>query len=412
MAEAAVGERPLESVDLMDPGLYEEGPPHELYERLRAEAPVCPHRSAAGQRYWSLTRQAEVSEVSRDTDTFSSYRDGIFLHPDQVMPLDFTRHVLLYKDPPEHTKYRKILQWAFTPHTVAALEDDVRALVTRAIDEVIEHGECDFVRDIAVPVPLRVLALLLGVPDDDIPRLYRFTEEIEAAQNSPEPAGAQETFGEMGQYLAQQIQVQAQREDDSLVKRLRAAEVEGDRLDDAEILTFFALLVFAGNDTTRNTASGGLLALLQHPEQLEMLRGKPEMVPQAVEEILRWTSVVNYFARTATRDAEIGGCPIAEGEKVVMWYTSASRDGDVYDDPQRFDITRAEQSHKAFGGGGRHFCLGAGLARLELKVVFEEVTRRMVDLRQTGPVQRLRSPWANSLTSLPVQFTPGSREAG
>ncbi len=184
--------------------------------------------------------------------------------------------------------------------------------------------------------------------------------------------------------------------------RLRDAEVDGQRLDDTEILVFFGLLVFAGNDTTRNTTANGILALLEHPEQLQLLRDDPALVPQAVEEILRYTSVVNYFARTATCDTELAGQPIAEGDKVVMWYCSASRDEAVYDDPQRFDITRAEHDHCAFGGGGRHFCLGAGLARLELRVILEELLARAPALERAGAVERLPSSWANGLTKLPV----------
>jgi cytochrome P450 len=171
-----------------------------------------------------------------------------------------------------------------------------------------------------------------------------------------------------------------------------------------EILVFFALLVFAGNDTTRNTASGGMLALLEHPDQWRMLCDRPELIPQAVEEILRYTSVVNYFARTATKDTELNGARISKGDKVLIWYTSASRDEEVREEPDRFDITRRDINHRAFGGGGRHFCLGAGLARLELRILFEELTRRVPDAHQAGPVQRLRSSWANSLTSLPIEW--------
>ncbi len=400
----------LASVDLMDPAWFADGPPHELFARMRAEAPVRWNELPDGSGFWSLTRHSDVSAVSRDTDTFSSYRAGIFLNPDQVTPLEMNRNLLLFKDPPEHTKYRKILQSAFTPHTVRGFEDSVRARINRVIDAVIEQGSCDFVTDIAVPVPLGVLAELLGLPDDDLPQLYDWTEQIEEAQRSPEPAAAAQTFVEMAGYLQGQIERQTEAGGESLVTRLREAEVDGERLDDTEILVFFGLLVFAGNDTTRNTASSGMLALLEHPEQWEALRDDPALIEQAVEEILRFTSVVNYFCRTATTDTEIDGHAIAEGDKVMMWYTSASRDEAVYEDPQRFDIARAEHAHKAFGGGGRHFCLGAGLAKLELRVLFEELTRRLPDIERAGELKRLESTWANSLTSLPVSFTPGARQ--
>jgi cholest-4-en-3-one 26-monooxygenase len=402
----------LAEVDLMDPSWFQDGPPHELFARMRTEAPVRWNRLPDGSGFWSLTRHADIAAVSRDFNTFSSWKQGIFLHPDQVVPLDLTRNLLLYKDPPEHTKYRAILQSAFTPHTVAKLEDDVRARVSRVIDTVIEAGECDFASDIAVPVPLGVLAELMGCPDEDIPRLYEWTAKIEAAQRSPEPNAASEVFIEMAGYLHEQIARQAAAGDeDSLVMRLRNAEVDGHKLDDSEILVFFGLLVFAGNDTTRNTAANGMRALLGDPEHLAELVADESLIPGAVEEILRWTSVVQWFARTALADTEIDGQRIAKGEKVVMWYASASRDEEVFDDPQRFDVHRVKPDHDAFGGGGRHFCLGAGLARLELRILFEEIARRMPDVSLAGEAERLPSNWANMLTSIPVRFTRGSREA-
>ena len=400
----------LAEVDLMDSRWFAQGPPHELFALMRAEAPVHWNTLPDGSGFWSLTRHADIAAVSRDFATFSSWKQGVFLHPDQVVPLDLTRNLLLYKDPPEHTKYRTILQSAFTPHTVSKLEDDVRARITRVIDDVIETGECDFARDIAVPVPLGVLTELMGCPDEDIPRLYDWTEQIEAAQRSPEPNAASEVFLEMAAYLHEQIARQASAGDEqTLVMRLRRAEVDSQRLDDSEILVFFGLLVFAGNDTTRNTAAGGMQALLEHPNQFSALIADPGLIPGAVEEILRWTSVVQWFARTALKNTEIGGQRIAAGEKIVMWYSSASRDEDLFEEPQRFDIQRAKPDHDAFGGGGRHFCLGAGLARLELRVLFEEVVRRMPDVKPAGEPQRLASNWANMLTSIPIRFTPGLR---
>jgi cytochrome P450 len=405
-----MGRMTLDEIDLTDVTLFADGPPHHLFAQMRAESPARWNQTTDGEGFWSVTREADVAAVSRDFETFSSHAAGIFLNPDKAIPLDMARNLLLYKDPPEHTKYRLILQKAFVPHTVRALEGDIRAVVTRIVDAVIEAGSCDFVGDIAVPVPLSVLAELLGLPQEDRPTLKRWTDEIEAGLQSSESAAAMPTFGEMGTYLMEQIEIQGRAEHESLVRTLRAAEVDGERLTDVEILVFFGLLVFAGNDTTRNTASNGMLTLLEHPEQWRLICEQPELIPRAVEEILRWTSVVNYFVRTATRDTELGGQRIEAGQKVVIWYTSASRDAEAVADPERFDITRAEVNHTAFGGGGRHFCLGAGLARLELRVLFEELARRMPDMTVAGSVERLSSSWANSLTSMPVTFTPGSPE--
>ncbi len=409
MAAEAIAEVDLATVDLTDVAWHRDGPPHALLARMRAEAPVRWNPLPDGSGFWSLTRKRDISAVSRDTDTFSSHRGGIFLNPDQVVGLQLTRNLLLYKDPPEHTKYRLILQRAFTPRTVAALEESVRGRVTRTIDRHIERGRCDFVSDIAVPIPLGVVTELMGVPDEDIPTFYDWTEQIEEAQRSPEPNAAADVFVQMASYLHTQIERQtSEGKQDSLVMRLREAQVDGERLTDPEILVFFGLLAFAGNDTTRNTAALGMDALLDHPDQLQALRREPALVTAAVEEILRHTSVVKYFVRTATRDTEIAGQPIAAGDRVMLWYTSASRDRPLREQPDAFDIRRAHNDHSAFGGGGRHFCLGAGLARLELRVLFEEVLSRMADVARDGPSIRLASSWANGLTSLPVSFTPGA----
>lgn len=406
----------LDEVDLLDFKWFHDGPPHALFARMRAEAPIHWHKlereGYPTNGFWSVTRHADVSAISRDTKTFSSHRAGIFLHPDLVVPLDLTRNLLLYKDPPEHTKYRKILQTAFVPNTVNKLEDEIRARVTRVLDRVVEAGACDFVTDVAIPIPLGVLAQLMGIADDDIPKLLHWSDGIEHAQMSTEPSAALEVFVEMAAFLHATIAEQIEAGNtDSLVMRMLAAEVDGQQLDDSELLVFFGLLMFAGNDTTRNTTANGLLTLLEHPDQLQLLKDDPSLIANAVEEILRYTSVVNYFVRTATCDTELNGQTIKQGEKVMMWYQSASRDDGAYADPQRFDVTRTEHDHKAFGGGGRHFCLGAGLARLELRVIFEEVLRRFGDLEQAGPAVRLPSVWANSLTSLPVRFTAGGRES-
>jgi len=400
----------LDEIDIIDAKWFADGTPHELFARMRAEAPVRWNPLPDGSGCWSVTRHEDVSAVSRDTATFSSNKAGIFLHPDQVVPLDLTRNLLLYMDPPQHTKYRKILQKAFTPHTVTALEDGIRERVVKTIDKIVEAGSCDFVDDIAVPIPLGVLTELMGVPEEDIPQFFHWTEEIEAAQRSDIPNAASEVFVEMAGYLHAQIERQAaEGNDDTLVMKLRAAEVDGEKLTDPEILVFFGLLAFAGNDTTRNTLANGMHALLQHPDQLQALVDDPELIPGAVEEILRYASVVRWFVRTATADTELGGQQIAEGDRVVMWYASASFDDTVIDDPTTFDIRREKPDHKAFGGGGRHFCLGAGLARAELRIALEEITTRMKDLQLAGDVERIPSSWANALVKLPVTFTPGAR---
>jgi cholest-4-en-3-one 26-monooxygenase len=405
-----MGAGPNAAAPLTDLDRFADGPPHAVFDALRPEPPADTGEGPEGNRMWSVCSHAAIAAASRDTATFSSYEAGIFPHSDQVNPLEVNRNLLLFKDPPEHTKYRKILQTAFVPHSVAALEDRVREIVTEILDRVIEEGRCDFVDDVAVPIPLRVLAELMGVPEADLPRMEDWITRTEEAQISSEPAAGLPILGEMAAYLGEQIAAQKEAGGDSLVTTLAGAEVDGESLNDTEILVFFALLVFAGNDTTRNTMAGGMRALLDHPDQLALLAREPERIEAAVEEILRWTSVVNYFCRTATTDTELAGRTIRAGEKVMLWYPAGSRDPDVNADPHVFDVAREDATHMAFGGGGRHFCLGAGLARLELQVAFEEVLRRFERVRLAGEAEHLRSNWANALTSLPIEFQPGPKE--
>ena len=405
-----IDELDLAEVDLFDPRWHRDGTPHRLLARLRREAPVRWNPLPDGTGVWTVVDHADIAEASKDFQRFSSWEGGVFLNPDQVAPLDFARNLLLYMDPPQHTNYRQILQRAFTPHAVREREGAVRERVTRTIDAFVERGEADLVPDLAVRVPLGVVCDLCGVPDDDFDLFLRFTEELEESTRSVEPAAGLEAIGRMGAYLAGVLELQQDR-DDTVVAKLRDAQVEGRDLTEAEIVVFFALLAFAGHDTTRNTTANGLLTLLRHPDQLDELVADPALIPAAVEEILRHTSVVQWFARTATCDTELGGQRIAAGDKVALWYTSASRDEALFDEPDRFDIHRDKPDHDAFGGGGRHFCLGSGLARLELRVIFEEVTRRLRDLRLAGEPQRIASSWTNALTTLPVTFTPGPREA-
>jgi cholest-4-en-3-one 26-monooxygenase len=401
----------LSEVDLFDLRWHRDGAPHALLARMRAEAPVRWNPLSDGGGCWTVTSHAHIAEVSRDFATYSSHEGGVMLHPDQVLSLQVTRNLLLYMDPPQHTDYRLILQKAFTPHAVRALAEPVRARVTRTIDAFVERGSADLVSELAVLVPLGVITDLLGVPAEDFEQFLAWTAAIEESTRSPEPEAATEVFGHMAAYLSEQIARQtAEGRQDTILAKLRDAQVGGRPLTDTEILVFFALLAFAGHDTTRNTTSSGILALLEHPEALAEVREDPSLIGAAVEEILRWTSVVQWFNRTAMRDTELGGQRIAAGDRVVVWYTSGSRDEAVFEDPQSFDIHRVKPDHDAFGGGGRHFCLGSGLGRLELTILFEEVTRRLRDMCLAGEVQRIESSWTNALRRLPVSFAPGARE--
>jgi linalool 8-monooxygenase len=255
---------------------------------------------------------------------------------------------------------------------------------------------------------------MLGVPQEDRQKLFDWTHQIELSVSDPNVSGP-EALGQIGLYLAEKVGERRANPSDNeadLVTALIDAEVEGEQLNDFEIAAMFGLLMFAGNDTTRNTISGGTLALIENPDQRQKLIDDPSLIDSAVEEILRWVTPVMWFRRTPKEDTEIRGVPVAEGDAIVLWYASGSRDEELVPDPMRFDVARGTKDHQAFGGGGRHFCLGNPLARLELRLVFPEILKRMPDMELTGPIGRIRSNWVNGFTSLPVSFTPTPRVGG
>ncbi|OKH72033.1 hypothetical protein EB72_22320 [Mycobacterium sp. SWH-M1] len=400
----------LSTVDLTDLRFFESGPPHALFARMRNEP--TPHwNPVQGDEpgFWSFTKAADIAAISRDPATFSSARGGVFTTTQGAVPIDVLRVVILGMDPPQHTKVRNIVQAVFTPKLIRQKADDVRRTVTELIDEVIERGECDFVDDIAVELPLRVIADMLGVPQDDRRQLFAWTNKLSKAAATADPELGLGALMEIGGYLTAITAERAANPGDDLISRMIAAEVDGERLSEAEITYFFALLMFAGNDTTRNTASGGMRALIEHDTEYRKLVADPAGVGNAVEEMLRWVSPIVYFTRVAQKDTTVGDHPVKEGERVALWYPAGSRDPELNDDPERFDISRNKPAHQAFGGGGAHFCLGNPLARLELTTLFEEIARRIPDMRSTGNVTRLVSNFSNELTSMPVAFTPGPR---
>ena len=403
----------LEDVDLMDEDLFADGPPHELFARMRAEAPVLKCTTPEGGDYWSVTKAADISAVSKNHEVFSLERAGFFLREGMPMPLDVLRQVILGMDPPRHTRYRGIVQMAFTPRIIALQEEQIRDRTARLLDEVCERGECDLVSSLSVELPLQVIAEMLGVPQDERQKLFEWTHQIEQATGDPTVNGV-EALGQVGLYLAEKVadrRANPGNPDDDLTTALIQAEVDGEQLNDYEIAAMFAFLMFTGSDTTRNVISGGTLALIEHPDQRQKLIENPAVIDDAVEELMRWISPVMWFRRTPTQDTEIRGVPIKEDDKVVVWYASGSRDEELVDDPMRFDISRDHVKHSGFGGGGRHFCLGAPLARLELKIVMPELVRRLPDMELAGPVGRTRSNWVNGFTSLPIRFSPTGREA-
>ncbi|HTQ17372.1 cytochrome P450 [Mycobacterium sp.] len=403
----------LSTVDLTDLSYFKDGPPHPLFARMRAEA--SPHWNAlTGDEpgFWSFTKAADIATISRDPATFSSARGGVFATSQGAVPPEAMAEVILGMDPPRHTKHRNVVQAVFTPKLIRQKEQNIRATVTTLIDDVIEKGECDFVDDIAVELPLQVIADMLGVPQDDRRQLFAWTNTLSRAAATADPQLGLGALVEIGGYLSGLTAERRANPADDLISRLIVTEVDGERLSEDEVTFFFGILMFAGNDTTRNTASGGMRALIENDGERHKLVDNPDAIPNAVEEMLRWVTPVIYFTRVAQCDTEVGGHPIQEGERVAMWYPAGSRDPEVIEDPDRFNVSRQKPPHQAFGGGGAHFCLGNSLARLELRILFEELMRRTPDMQFSGPITRLVSNFSNELTSMPVTFTPGRRYDG
>jgi cholest-4-en-3-one 26-monooxygenase len=397
----------LAEVELHDPDVFVRGVPHEALRLLRAEAPVYFHHEPGGRGFWVVSKYDDVVTVGKDPGRFSSHRGGTNIQDYPPENLSTIQLLMLNMDPPQHNKFRRLVSQGFTPRMTAAIEPSIRAATRQILDRVAAKGECDFVRNIAAELPLVVIAELMGVPQEDRGKLFDWSNRL-IGFDDPEF----QTSMEQGREAAMEMwfyanQLAAERKDvksDDLVHVLMNAEVDGEALTEMEFDAFFLLLAVAGNETTRNLISGGMLALIEHPEQRKRLIADPSLIPSAIEEMLRWVTPVMYFRRTATRDTELRGTKIKEDDKVCVYYTSANRDEDVFPDPYTFDVGRTPNEHLAFGVG-QHFCLGNSLARLEIRVMFEELIKRLPDIELAGPVRRLRSNFINGYKSIPVRFT-------
>ena len=399
----------LSDINLIDRDRYVPSVPFELFDTLRREAPVFWHEEdePGGRGFWAVTDYHGVVEVNREIERFSSARGSALITEMAEEDLAQQRMMMLNMDPPMHTRYRLLVNKGFTPRMVSKLEVQMRELTARIIDVVAAKGECDFVTEVAAELPLQVIADIMGVPQEDRHKVFDWSNrmigsedpEYQVAADAPQQA-AMELFTYAHQ-LADEKRVNPH---DDIISVLNQVEINGDRLSELELDMFFLLLSVAGNETTRNLISHGMRALIEHPEQMQKLREDRSLMPSAVDEMLRWGTPVMHFRRTATRDTEIGGQPIKENDKVVIWYISANRDESVFTDPYTFDITRSPNEHVAFGGGGPHFCLGSNLARLEIRVMFDAVLDRLDDIELTDEPKRLRSNFINGLKHLPIRF--------
>ena len=407
-------ETPLDEVRVSERALWRDGPPHELFERMRAECPVhwtdriTEYPEEAG--YWSVTRADDIRTVSMDWKTYSSQRGGVTALTNAVMPLELIQAMFIGMDPPKHDRLKMLFQRGFTPKRIAEHEDAIRAITVAALDRLEGREECDLVTDVAQPVVSRVIGSFMGVPPEEDETWARLMNSIMAAGDPDlNPDGIESVMArdvpEMFQRCQRLIAERRERPTEDLTSVLVHAEIDGQRLEEHEIVMGFFLLVAAGNDSTKATYSSAMRALMEHPEERDRLLADPSLIPGAVEEALRMFPAFAHFRRTANCDTELAGQPIREGEKVVMWYVSSNRDETRYEDPDRFDVTR-NPDHQAFGAGGRHFCLGAALARLELRILLEETRARYPAMELTGRPEHAESPFVNQLKTLPVRLAP------
>jgi cytochrome P450 len=406
-------------IDLTDLDLWQAGVPYAEFARLRREAPITWFDERDGSGFWSVHRYDDIVEMSRDTKVFSSAQ-GISFEEPSAKDME-TRRTIIDTDPPAHTKLRKIVVGSFTPRAVSVYEHFVRALTRHVLDEALPLEEFDFVEHVAKEVPIRVLARIMGLPDDrlgvfvdlgdrliantdpDITDVVWGRDDTEEYRAFPfrSPYGKQ--LWDMGREL---VRERLEQPGEDLLSTLLAAEVDGERLSEIDLDNFFSILVIAGNETTRIAIAQGILAFAENPEQWERLRADPQILSTATEEVLRVTCPTHFMRRTVEADVEVRGQKLQAGDKLILWYVSGNRDEAEFHQPDRFDIGRSPNPHLSFGRGGPHLCLGAHLARLEISVVLSELACRVRRFQVTGPPRRIRSNFTNGLRQLPVRIVP------
>ena len=399
-------------IDLLSPDRFVGGQPHDQFRWLRDNDPVHWHDEPGGRGFWAVTRFDDVWTVDRDFQTYSSEPTIMITDPAAALGTSFGPYkMMLMMDPPEHTAFRKLIRSEFTQPAAHLREGRIQALARQIVDSVVDKGECDFVAEVAGEMPSYVIAELMGLPLDDGRELYKLTEISHTAPEALPPGAGGQAVGKMFEYATGVIAEKRARPSDDLASKLLAAEVDGHRLADMEFLLFFLLLVDAGGDTTRNLLSGGLLALMQHPDQFRWLRADLDRrLPAAREELLRWTSPVIYMRRTAKTGAELAGKQIREGDKVVMYFGSANRDPAKFDRPESFDLSRDPNPHNAFGAGA-HACLGQHLARIEIDAMLREVLTRMDEFELAAEPEWLASNFISGPKAMPLRYKARQRVA-
>ena len=405
----------LDQVLVGDIENWEDGPPHDLFKRMRSECPV--HWSSQISQFpeedgfWSVTRPEDLETVSLDWQMYSSERGGITALTNAIMPLELIQAMFIGMDPPKHDRLKQLFQRGFTPRRIAEHEDAIRRITADVFDRLDGRETCDLVTDVAQPTVARVIGSFMGIPEADDVIWARLMNNVLGAGDREFGEGdasliMEQDVPEIFERCRALIAERRENPTDDLTSVLVHAELDGERLEEHEIVMGFFLLMAAGNDSTKATYSSGMRALMSDREQWRKLVGDPSLVPGAVEESLRMFPAFAHFRRTATADTELAGQPIREGDKVVMWYVSSNRDDSRFSEPDSFDLTRDPNPHQAFGAGGRHFCLGAALARLELKTLFEETAARYPGIDFDGEPEYVVSPFVNQLRTLPVRLSP------
>jgi cytochrome P450 len=394
-------------IDLLSPDSFSAGQPHSQFDWLRRNDPVHWHDEPGGRGFWAVTRFEDVWSVDRDHQAYSSEPTIMITDPAAEMGTSFGPYkMMLMMDPPEHTAFRKLIRSEFTQPAAHQREGRIQALAKQIVDAVIDKGECDFVAEVAGEMPSFVIAELMGLPLSDGRELYKLTEVIHTAPEALPPGAGGQAVMKMFEYGSQVMAEKRARPGEDLASKLLACEVDGRKLADMEFLLFFLLLVDAGGDTTRNLLSGGLLALMENPEQYAwLMQDLDGRLPSAREELLRWTSPVIYMRRTAKHDVELAGQKIAAGDKVVMYFGSANRDAAKFDRPDVLDLARAENEHIAFGTGP-HGCLGQHIARIEIDAMLKEALSRLGDFELAGDVEWLPSNFISGPKAMPLRFRP------
>jgi cytochrome P450 len=406
----------VDEIDFWDLDMFAKGDPHQAWNLLRQEAPVWFHDRPGGEKFWAVTRYEDAKAVLGNAKLFSSERDGIVIRDDAQLANDWQSLIptqpMIHTDPPRHAPLRRVILHNFTPGAIAKLEEQIRSYSKKCLDEAAEKGEVDFVMDIAHRIPAAIALSLIGVPEDMWDRLAEL-EHKTLASNDPEFSGdksptetANEASMEMSMYFVELVQNRQKEPGDDLLSQFLQGEVEGKKLPWEQVVAEAGLLLAGGLDTTRAAASAGaMLPLLQHPDQMRALQDDPSLIPTAIEEFVRWGSPIVHEARTVTEDCEFLGQELHEGERVAVWPPSSNRDESQFPDPFVYDIKRQPNRHLGFAYG-EHFCLGSHLARLTLKVEFEELFSRFKSFEQVGEASRVRSNFVGGLKHLPLQLTP------